>query len=347
MVFCLQMPHHWSGVEYPFMKCMQTSNGGWMRAFFLFLLSIQAGQFAIAATTATIITVQPTLNNPTTSGTALLNAVSTYKSSATAANPYLIKISPGKYDIGSNALQMYPYLDIEGSGQGVTIIIGRYTQTILLTANADLRNLTVQNTYSGGSVLMCPASTLVTGVTVCSSTSMPRISDVTVQTTQSNQYGLYIAAGAPIVSNSTIQVIYSGFSSPLGTVNAVYVNQNGAYSQPAFFRNVVVTLVGPSLDTSSLVYGFRVGNKSSVVMYQTTIGNYLTNSVYVSLGTSLANSTVNVQNSELHSPIFVGAYNVFRAAATMVDAAVTNSSGSVACVASYNFNFMLVGAGCS
>ena len=43
---------------------------------------------------------------------------------ASESNPYLVKIMPGVYNIGSNSVQMKPYVDIEGSGENVTKITG-------------------------------------------------------------------------------------------------------------------------------------------------------------------------------------------------------------------------------
>ena len=39
-----------------------------------------------------------------------------------ASNPYLVKIEPGIYDLEADSLFMRPYVDIEGSGEGVTTI---------------------------------------------------------------------------------------------------------------------------------------------------------------------------------------------------------------------------------
>ena len=52
-------------------------------------------------------------------GTALLDALSGIV--ADASNPHLLKIEPGIYEI-SSTLEMKTYVDIEGSGRGVTVI---------------------------------------------------------------------------------------------------------------------------------------------------------------------------------------------------------------------------------
>ena len=37
-------------------------------------------------------------------------------------NPYLLRIEPGVYDLITDTLQMKSYVDIEGSGENVTIL---------------------------------------------------------------------------------------------------------------------------------------------------------------------------------------------------------------------------------
>ncbi|RCK72703.1 MAG: hypothetical protein ANABAC_1237 [Anaerolineae bacterium] len=71
-------------------------------------------------------------------------------SGATSTNPYLLKIEPGVYNLGTAFLQMKEYVDIEGSGEGVTIVTAAGSATNKGTVqganNSELRFLTLQNT---------------------------------------------------------------------------------------------------------------------------------------------------------------------------------------------------------
>ena len=74
-----------------------------------------------------------------------------------ANNRCVVKIMPGNYDVGApvgaGALKMRPFVDLEGSGQHTTRIFGAGTDTlpghpgtIATAANAELRDVTVENT---------------------------------------------------------------------------------------------------------------------------------------------------------------------------------------------------------
>ncbi len=85
-------------------------------------------------------------------GAALKNALASITNASTTT-PYLLKIEPGVYDVGSSntPFQMKSWVDIEGSGEGVTTITASGSNfpsnaTVQGAANAELRFLTVKNT---------------------------------------------------------------------------------------------------------------------------------------------------------------------------------------------------------
>lgn len=67
-------------------------------------------------------------------------------SDASADKPYLVKIHPGVYELASTPIVGKPYVDIEGSGQGVTILKGTGYPAALLRAasNETVRDLTLR-----------------------------------------------------------------------------------------------------------------------------------------------------------------------------------------------------------
>lgn len=70
----------------------------------------------------TVLVSPSAANDPTQNGTALITAMTLISnSSPSAANPYLLKVEPGNYYI-TTALTLKPYVDLEGSGAGTTVI---------------------------------------------------------------------------------------------------------------------------------------------------------------------------------------------------------------------------------
>ena len=134
--------------------------------------AIQENADAIAANKAAIdniggnyvrtVVVSPVLvggvPDPVASGTALLAALDGIIG-ASDADPWLIKIEPGIYDLGTDTLSMKPYVHIEGSGEEVvtTITSASETGTVVFDGVANpggLNNIMVShvqilNTSSG------------------------------------------------------------------------------------------------------------------------------------------------------------------------------------------------------
>jgi len=106
---------------------------------------------AFAAYKRTVI-VSPVGTNAQ-NGQALLDALASI-TDASASKPYLLYIEPDTYDLGNRALQMKPFVDIEGSGELNTTIVSSVSQdangvdhgTVQGADNSEIRYLTAQNT---------------------------------------------------------------------------------------------------------------------------------------------------------------------------------------------------------
>ena len=148
---------------------------------------------------------------PDANGASLMAALS-HVTDNSASRPYLLKMEPGIYDLGGEALLMKPYVDVEGSGEGVTTIrssIDSGFGVVVGSDNAELRDLTVRSTSTGS-----------VGVGFSSDTTAMRLSRVTV-----------VASGAAVnyalrVSNSTI-VANRVTASALGGSQTIAVNVLG------------------------------------------------------------------------------------------------------------------------
>ncbi len=115
----------------------------------MLLLPASADAQATAPYSRTII-VSAVPGSPIASGTNLLNAVAA--ATPTSGDRWLIKIEPGIYNVRSTYVFMKEYMDIEGSGVGVTRVLGNpytpsgstiYEGVFNGADNSELRNLSV------------------------------------------------------------------------------------------------------------------------------------------------------------------------------------------------------------
>ncbi len=102
----------------------------------------------------TIIVGPDSSGGVTDNGANLLAAITSLSTLATSTTPYLIKIEPGTYDLNGGNLSVPDYVDIEGSGRGITTIrssISGDFATVLFSGlgHSAMRHLKVINT--GGS----------------------------------------------------------------------------------------------------------------------------------------------------------------------------------------------------
>lgn len=96
-------------------------------------------------------------------GNALLEAVDVGELTAingapSADNPYLVKLAPGTYDLGNQSLQMPAFVDVAGSGRGVTTIESSVEGTGGVVrgpgpGGGELRDVTVVNGSTGATVV--------------------------------------------------------------------------------------------------------------------------------------------------------------------------------------------------
>ena len=122
------------------------------------LLAVFGSQASLAYSGALQTILVPATTNSSTNGSALLNTIAGI-TDATANKPYLVKLEPGKYNLGSSQLVMKAYVDIEGSGRNATRIVGvpptnsvvGYPATVVGAANTELRELAITSNGSGSS----------------------------------------------------------------------------------------------------------------------------------------------------------------------------------------------------
>lgn len=101
----------------------------------------------------------------------------------TTNNPWLIKLEPGRFDIGITQLSLTDGINIEGSGQGLSHILGATGQSIIYvdSQSTSISRLSVENTNGNGAVVSGHAnsnfrildSDIITNGIVAIQTSIP------------------------------------------------------------------------------------------------------------------------------------------------------------------------------
>lgn len=258
------------------------------------------------------IIVSPVVT-PTQNGTALLAAMTLISNSnPSASNPWLLKLEPGQYDLGSSALTLLPYVDLEGSGEDTTLISStvtantQTTATLVLASNSQTRFLAVANTGTNfyQIAIYAPISTTNTSVMHVTATS----SNGSILGANT---GLYNAAGSQIsVQNSTFSAAGSGLARGFGNDGTANIQNS--------------TLTGAG--GSTINAGFFNGGAGSVAIIQ--------------------NSTLTATGASSYAY-----YNINGTTNKVADSELAGGTGTVnsitlTCVGAYNANFVALNTNC-
>jgi hypothetical protein len=224
----------------------------------------------------------------------LINALNSIGSNpayppANATNPYLIKIEPGVYNISNTSLQMKPFVDIEGSGEDVTTILGNLYDTngnqgvVLASNNSELRFITVADKASiqitgttnaiyteavDSTARFTHVTALASGAqdnrAIKNSNSSPTLKDVTAITVGAGYgTGILNMSSSPLIQNLRVEIkdatnnfgIRNGDSSPV-IQGAVITVSGGVNSYGISNATSTVT----ATDTIINVNGASTGN---------------------------------------------------------------------------------------
>ncbi len=178
-----------------------------------------SSEFAPAYTRTVVVSP---IGTDASNGTALLKALSRI-TDASASRPYLLYVEPGTYDLGTGSLAMKEYVDIQGAGEGKTLITSKVVgdscisgaATVVGATNAELRFLSVQNTGTSD-----PQQDTDCSIGIYSESASPGLTHVTAESIGlggSWHIGVYnYHSSSPTMTNVT--ATGSGGSSSIGVV---------------------------------------------------------------------------------------------------------------------------------
>lgn len=242
---------------------------------------------------------------PTQNGAALLAAMTTISNSnPSATNPYLLKLEPGQYDLGNQSLKLLPYLDLEGSGEGPTLISSTISSpatpplnaTLVAASNSEVRFLNVSNAGSDFFQVAVYVPTNTTNVRFVHLTASANLAGAKAA-------ALY-NSGTSQLENSTLSAAnsttdnYALFNSPGTTVT---LQSSKLTAKGGTFTYGLYNLGTATLQNNTLtVSGASQANNG---IYNTASGTFLNSSISAT-GTSSSYGLVNagaatVQNSTL------------------------------------------------
>jgi hypothetical protein len=273
---------------------------------------------------------------------------------ASSSNPYLIKLGPGYYYIGTTSLVMKPFVDIEGSGENATVIEGQVNGAgggvVNGASNAELRFLTVVH-YGGGSyakaiyihdsspsitsvtVNASGGSTLTTGIEISTTTSgaSPRLRHVKVNASLSGS--TLTSRGIDINGNSFPSLFDVDIDAWNGTTETAGIYMNGAQPQ---MNNVSIHVQGGgqgiNYGIQSLSSWSEMSNLKIVVLGPSTAyGIYTDTSGILRVNHSdIDGLTYSISNG---TTAYIGGTKIWRG--------VNKRSGSIVCTYCYSENQLL------
>ncbi|MGE5894641.1 MAG: hypothetical protein ACM34I_11345 [bacterium] len=204
---------------------------------------------------------------------AAMNDHATWCGTPSATNPCLLKIMPGIYDIQASPLQMKECIDVEGSGENVTTIIGEITDCINGAvngaSNSELRMLTIENRGIPGGINGSCAYT----VGIWNRTASLRITNakVIVSAQSDYDYGIRSTDSSSLVLSNVAVVVsgadghnigvmnYLSSSTSMNNVDIVINGGDRAVGIETGVGDCMVTMRNVSVSVASITEGQTIG----------------------------------------------------------------------------------------
>jgi hypothetical protein len=290
---------------------------------------------------------------PEANGASLVSALG-HISDNSASRPYLLKMEPGIYDLGSEGLLMKPYVDVEGSGEGVTEIrsaIDSGYGVVVGSDNAELRDLTLRNT-----------STSALGVGFSADSTAPRLSRVTVHAsgasvnyalrltnanTVANRVTATAVGGSQTITLNVLGGVFTGFDSSFRAADGLALNEAalGNYSGEIRLSRSSLTAAGP------IAIGFRSFNGAHLLTDVTvTAASSSGTSWGIYNGHRTSSPSLTMHNSRVAggSLALKAESGPVRIGASQLSGAVEiGENATVVCANSYGASFQPLGPACS
>ena len=244
------------------------------------------------------IIVSPDPLDETKNGLLLRNALAGITGNG-PTRPYLLKIEPGIYDLGSEPLALKPYVDVEGSGELTTTIssTAAIPATLVAANNSELRFVSVRGTNT---------------VALYSNGVSPRYTHVTAASSGGSfNYPIEVTGGAALLTDVTsagtggVQaagLVNFGGGSNLTAVNSSFTGSGASSVNVGLLAYGASSTISGSVLTASggaFAVALRVYNGSHSLMNVTASGSGAPESYGVFSGYKFNAPTVTVNQSRI------------------------------------------------
>jgi hypothetical protein len=291
--------------------------------------------------------------NVNKAGTALASVLTGITDNS-ASNPYLVKIEPGIYHLGAGSVTMKPYVDVEGSGEGVTTLTSTNSSgagTVVGADHSELRFLSVTNTGGGQQ-----------SVALFSESTSPRFTHVTALAAGgAENYGIHISNGSPALTNVTSTASGGSQSFAVGNFNGnvTVLNSSFGASDAAGLNIGLITTFGGSVRLVSsaltgsggvIAIGMRSYSGSHSLQNVTVTGSGGGENYGIYNGQKTSAPSMSVHQSRVSgqtNSVFALGGSVKLGATQLTGPAGVGELGTVACAASYDGSFNGLSPGCS
>jgi hypothetical protein len=291
--------------------------------------------------------------DPLVAGQNLLQAVAQI-SNPSATNPYLVKVEPGIYDVDTSSLYMRPFVDLEGSGEGITTITSTISTglgTVVGADNSEVRFLTVKNTGAPGQLI----------VALFSERSSPRYTHVrALASGGAENQAIHISNGVPVLDHVTASATGGGTAIGVANFNGALTVSNSTLSaaDAAGANTGILSTFGGTIRAADSAFiasggeiasGMKTNNGVHTMTNMTLSGSGATTSYGIYNGWRFASPVVNVHQSRVSggtNSVFSAGGPVKLGASQLTGPTTTTFHGTVTCATSYNENYVALSPAC-
>ncbi len=187
---------------------------------------------------------------------------------ASESNPYLVRLMPGRYDVGDRSVIMKPFVDLEGSGEMVTTVQGTVSTPFDATNDQDARPLYGVITLADESEVrfLSVGNTGAAGGSKCVAALLARDSDATISHVRAYAVGTNCNVGISVnitdPASDGVALLRDVQAYAAGGVTSIGIGVRGVVAE---MTAAMLNCVAQASGASSNNFGLTVNNAAPIV----------------------------------------------------------------------------------